>query len=89
MRTLEEVIKLMKARIEVDEEVINECDLNNYDEKYRAQTYAKSVEWQKQITGWLKQLQEIKKTVREYRSVPAEVMDSDDALTKICKIIDK
>ena len=89
MRTLEEVIKLMKARIEVDEEVINECDLNNYDEKYRAQTYAKSVEWQKQITGWLKQLQEIKKTVREYRSVPAEVMDSDDALTKICKIIDE
>lgn len=89
MRTLEEVIKLMEARIEVDEEMINECDLSNYDEKYRAQTYAKSVEWQKQITGWLKQLQEIKKTVREYRSVPVEDMDSDDAFAEICKIIDK
>jgi hypothetical protein len=89
MRTLDEVIKLMEARIEVDEEVISECDLNNYHEKYRAQTYERSVEWEKQITGWLKQLQKVQETVEEYRSVPAEVMDSDDALTKICKIIDE
>jgi hypothetical protein len=89
MRTLDEVIKLMEARIEVDEEVISECNLNNYHEKDMAQAYGRSVEWNKQLTGWLKQLQEIKETVEEYRSVPAEVMDSDDALTKICKIIDE
>ena len=89
MRTLDEVIKLIEARIEVDEEVISECDLNNYHEKDRAQAYGRSVEWNKQLAGWLMQLQEIKKTIREYRNVPAEVMDSNDALTKICKIIDE
>ena len=89
MKTLDEVIKLIEVRIEVDEEVISECDLNNYHEKDRAQSYGRYVEWNRQINGWLKQLQEIKKTIREYRSVPAEVMDSDDALTKICKIIDE
>jgi hypothetical protein len=89
MRTLDEVIKLMEARIEVDEEVISECDLNNYHEKYRAQTYERSVEWEKQITGWLKQLKKVQETVEEYRSVPAEVMDSDDAFAEICKIIDE
>jgi hypothetical protein len=89
MRTLDEVIKLMEARIEVDEEVISECDLNNYHEKYRAQTYERSVEWEKQITGWLKQLKKVQEIVEEYKSVPVEDMDSDDAFAEICKIINK
>jgi hypothetical protein len=89
MRTLDEVIKLIEARIEVDEEVISDCDLNNYHEKDMAQTYGRSVEWNKQLTGWLKQLQEIQGIVKEYRSVPAESMNSDDAFAEICKIINK
>ena len=89
MKTLDEVIKLYEAVIEVDEEVISECDLSNYHEKDMAQSYERSVERNRQLIGWLKQLQEIKKTIKEYRSVPAEVMDSDDALTEICKIIDE
>lgn len=89
MRTLDEVIKLTEVRIEVDEEVISKCDLNNYHEKDRAQSYERYVEWNRQIAKWLKQLQKIQGVIEEYRSVPAEVMDSDDALTKICKIIDE
>lgn len=89
MKTLDEVIKLYEIRIEVDEEVISEYDLNNYHEKDRAQSYERYVERNKQLTKWLKQLQEIKKTIEEYRNIPAEDMDSDDAFTKICKIIDE
>jgi hypothetical protein len=89
MRTLDEVIKLIEVCIEVDEEVISECDLNNYHEKDTAQSYGRYVEWNRQIAGWLKQLQEIQGIIEEYRSVPVEVMNSDDALTKICKIIDE
>lgn len=89
MKTLNEVIKLIEASIEVDEEVINECDLSNYHEKDRAQSYGRYVEQQKQFVGWLKQLQKIQKVVEEYRNVPVESMNSDDAFAEICKIIDE
>lgn len=88
MRTLNEVIKLTEARIKVDEEVISECDLSNYHEKDRAQSYERYAEWNRQIAGWLKQLQKIQEIIEEYRSVPAEIMNSDDAFAEICKIID-
>ena len=43
----------------------------------------------RRILKWLMQLKEIKKTIREYRNVPMEVMDSDDAFTKICEVVDE
>lgn len=89
MRTLEEVIKLTEARIEVDEEVISKCDLSNYQEKDRAQSYGRYVERDKQFIGWLKQLKKIQEIVEEYRNVPVESMDSDDAFAEICKVIDE
>ena len=50
-------------------------------------TYRKYEEEHIRIANWLGQLQEIKKTIREYRNVPMEVMDSDDAFTKICEVV--
>ena len=85
--TLDEVIRLIEARIEVDEEVINECDLNNYHEKDRAQSYERYAEWNRQIVKWLKQLQEVQRIVKEYFYTPTKVMDCSDAFNMVREVV--
>ena len=89
MRTLDEVIKHEELDVESCEAVISRCDLNNPHEKDVAYDTEEYAERHRQIAKWLKQLQKIQETVREYRNVPMEVMDSDDAFTRICGVVDE
>ena len=49
----------------------------------------KCIEDYKQLTEWLKQLQEIQRIVKEYYYTPTEVMDCSDAFDMIREVVDE
>jgi transposase len=83
--TLGEAIIYEKHVIKKMEEEALEARLQCKYEKIKS--YLTFADEHRRILKWLMQLQEIKKTIREYRNVPMEVMDSDDALAKICEVV--
>ena len=87
MRTLDEVIRHEEHVIKETEEQALEAQLQCEYEKIKP--YLTFADEHRQVLKWLKQLQEIKKTIKEYRTVPMEIMDSDDAFTKICGVADE
>ena len=85
--TLREAIIYEKHVIQKMEEQALEAQLQCEYEKIKP--YLTFADEHRRILKWLMQLHEIKKTIREYRTVPMEVMDSDDAFAKICEVVDE
>lgn len=85
--TLDEAIRYEEYAIKEKEEQAWEARLQEEYEKI--ESYLTYADEHRQLVRWLKQLQEIQETVREYRNVPMEVMDSDDAFTRICGVVDE
>lgn len=83
--TLDEAIIYEKHVIQKMEEQALEAQLQCEYEKIKP--YLTFANEHRRILKWLRQLQEVKETIREYRNVPMEVMDSDDAFAKICEVV--
>ena len=80
-----EAIKYAENTVEEKEEQAWESQLQGrYEKIVPCLRYADEC---RQVAKWLRQLQEIQKIVREYRTVPIEVMDSDDAFSRICEVV--
>ena len=83
--TLGEAIKYEEHVVKKMEEQAWEAQLQcRYD---KIKPYLTFADEHRRILRWLMQLQEVKKTIREYRNVPMEVMDGDDAFAKICEVV--
>ena len=85
--TLSEAIEYEKHVVQKMEEEALEAQLQCEYEKIKP--YLTFADEHRRISKWLMQLQEVKKTIREYRTVPMEVMDSDDAFARICEVVDE
>ena len=85
--TLEGAIKYCNEAVEEKLEEIQDClEVNDMES---AMECKKCIEDYKQLSNWLRQLQKIQIIIEEYRNVPIEVMDSDDAFTKICDVVEE
>lgn len=85
--TLESAIKYCNEVIEEKLEEAQDClevhDMEN------AKECEKCAEDHNQVANWLRQLQAIQRIITEYRSVPTQVMDSEDAFNLICEVVDE
>lgn len=87
--TLDETIKFEELIVESCESTARLCAFNDPYEPDVVFENNKCAKKHKQIAKWLRQLQDIQEIIEEYRKVHIEVMDSDDAFTKICDVVDK
>ena len=85
--TLDEAIIYEEHVIKKVEEQALEAQLQCEYEKIKP--YLTFADEHRRILKWLMQLQEIKKTIRDYRNTPVEVMDSLDAFSRICEVVDE
>lgn len=85
--TLDGAIKYCNEVVEEKLEEIQDClEVNDMEMVMECK---KCAEDHNQVANWLRQLQAIQIIITEYRSVPTQVMNSDDAFNLICDVIDE
>lgn len=75
--------EMVKEELEEAQDCLEVHDMEN------AKECEKCAEDHNQVANWLRQLQAIQRIITEYRSVPTQVMDSEDAFNLICEVVDE